>query len=282
MSQESQLAPEMKEALLSASRPMIFAAIFSFGSNILFLAMPIYMMQVYSRVVVSGSVPTLMFLTIAVAIAFLVMSALEELRGRILIKIGTMLDRKLSARLLDSVVAAGLRAGRPVRSHALRDLDTFRQGIAGSVTNAVFDAPWSPIFLLVIFLIDWRLGMLSLTGAILLLALAALNEYVTRPSLKVANFAGQRSYSATDSGLRNAEVIHAMGMLPGLSKRWNGDRLTMLQAQERASERGGTVSAIIRFLRMFLQAAILGGGAILVIDGLTGPWRHVWFDDADG
>jgi PrtD family type I secretion system ABC transporter len=271
MSQDNQLAPEMKEALLSASRPMVFAALFSFGSNILFLAMPLYMMQVYSRVVVSGSVPTLMFLTIACTIAFIVMSALEELRGRILIKIGTMLDRKLAGRLLDSVVAAGLRAGRPVRSHVLRDLDTFRQGLAGSVTNAVLDAPWSPIFLLVIFLIDWRLGLVAFVGAVLLLALAALNEYVTRPAMKEANLAGQRSYAATDSGLRNAEVIHAMGMLPGLAKRWNGDRLTMLQAQENASERGGTVSATIRFLRMFLQIAILGGGALLVIDGLTGP-----------
>lgn len=261
----------MKDALKAGSNPMVFAAIFSFGSNILFLAMPLYMMQVYSRVVVSGSVPTLLYLTIAATAAFIVMGALEELRGRILIKIGTMIDRKLAPRLLDAVVAAGLRAGRPVRSHVLRDLDTFRQGLAGSVTNAVLDAPWAPIFLAVIWLVDWRLGLIATGGAILLLALAVVNEYVTRPALKEANIAGQRSYAATDSGLRNAEVIHAMGMLPGLTQRWNGDRLTMLRSQEQASERGGTVSAAIRFLRMFLQVAILGGGALLVIDGLTGP-----------
>jgi ATP-binding cassette subfamily C protein len=265
------LAPEIKSALRSAIRPLTFAAVFSFGSNILFLAMPLYMMQVYSRVVVSGSVPTLMYLTIAAATAFIVMAALEELRGRILIKIGTMIDRRLAPRLLDAVVSAGLRAGRPIRSHVLRDLDVFRQGLAGSVTNAVFDAPWAPIFLIIIWIIDWRLGMLSTVGAFMLLGLAALNEYVTRPAMREANIAGQRSYGATDSGLRNAEVIHAMGMLPGLAKRWNGDRLAMLQAQEIASERGGTVSAMIRFLRMFLQIAILGGGALLVIDGLTGP-----------
>ncbi|HDZ74553.1 MAG TPA: type I secretion system permease/ATPase [Aurantimonas coralicida] len=261
----------MQDALKLAVRPLAYAALFSFGSNILFLAMPLYMMQIYSRVVVSGSEPTLIFLTIAATAAFIVMGALEELRGRILIKIGTMLDRKLAPRLLDAIVAAGLRAGRPVRSHALRDLDTFRQGLAGSVTNAVFDAPWAPIFLAVIWIVDWRLGMIATIGALLLLALAVVNEYVTRPALKEANIAGQRSYAATDSGLRNAEVIHAMGMLPGLTQRWNGDRLAMLRSQEQASERGGTVSAAIRFLRMFLQVAILAGGALLVIGGLTGP-----------
>ena len=265
------LAPEMKDALKAAVRPMAFAGIFSLGSNLLFLAMPLYMMQVYSRVVVSGSIPTLLFLTLAVTIAFIVMSALEELRGRILIKIGTMIDRKLAPRLLDAIVAAGLRAGRPVRSHALRDLDTFRQGLAGHVTNAVFDAPWSPVFLLVIWMVDWRLGLLATFGGVALFSLALVNEYVTRPAMREANTAGQRSYAATDSGLRNAEVIHAMGMLPGLTHRWNGDRLTMLRAQEQASERGGTVSAAIRFLRMFLQIAVLGGGAFLVIDGVTGP-----------
>jgi PrtD family type I secretion system ABC transporter len=233
--------------------------------------MPLYMMQVYSRVVVSGSVPTLMYLTLAAALAFIVMSALEELRGRILIKIGTMLDRKMAPRLLDCVVAAGLRAGRPVRSQILRDLDAFRQGLAGSVTNTVLDAPWAPIFIVVIWMIDWRLGMVATVGALLLLSLALLNEYLTRPALKEANAAGQRSYAATDSGLRNAEVIHAMGMLPGLTRRWNSDRLKMLQSQEEASERGGTISAVIRFSRMFLQVATLGGGALLVIDGLTGP-----------
>ncbi|WP_235919497.1 type I secretion system permease/ATPase [Aureimonas psammosilenae] len=271
MSQDKSLAPEMKAALKAASRPLAFSALFSFGSNILFLAMPLYMTQVYSRVITSESGATLLYLTIAVTGAFIVMSLLEELRGRILIKIGTMFDRKLAPRLLDAVVAAGLRAGRPARSSVLRDLDTFRQGMAGSVTNAVFDAPWAPVFLLVIWMVDWRLGMISTIGAVLLLGLAVINEYVTRPSMREANIAGQRSYSATDSGLRNAEVIHAMGMLPGLSKRWNKDRLLMLEAQENASERGGTVSAAIRFLRMFLQVAILAAGALLVIDGLTGP-----------
>ncbi|MBB3949422.1 type I secretion system permease/ATPase [Aureimonas jatrophae] len=271
MQNQNQLAPEMRTALYAGIRPMAFAALFSFGSNLLYLALPIYMTQVYSRVVTSQSVATLLFLTLAVVGAFIVMTALEELRGRILIRIGSLLDRKLAPRLLDAVVNAGLRAGRPVRSQALRDLDTFRQGLAGNVTNAVLDAPWAPIFLIVIFAIDWRLGMLSLIGALALFGLALANEYVTRPALKEANIAGQRSYSATDSGLRNAEVIYAMGMLPGLAQRWNRDRLAMLHAQETASERGGSISATIRFTRMFLQVAILAGGALLVIDGLTGP-----------
>lgn len=271
MAQTNFLAPEMKSALLAGKKPMLFALLFSLGSNLLYLGLPIYMMQVYSRVIMSGSEATLLFLTIAVCASFAVMGALEELRGRILIKIGTMIDRRLVPRLLDAVVSAGLRSGRTVRAQSLRDLDTFRQGLAGNVTNVVFDAPWAPIFLIVIWVIDWRLGLLSTIGALVLLGLAILNEYVTRASLKEANMAGQRSYAATDSGLRNAEVIFAMGMLPGLARRWNRDRVTMLRAQEEASERGGTVSAIIRFTRMFLQVAILAGGAILVIEQITGP-----------
>lgn len=271
MTSHRSLAPEMKNALKAGMRPMMFATFFSLGSNLLYLALPIYMMQVYTRVVLSGSESTLLYLTLAVVIAFAVMGALEELRGRILIRIGTMLDRRLAPRLLDAIVTAGLRVGRPVRAQALRDLDVFRQGLAGNVTNAVLDAPWAPIFLFVIFMIDWRLGALSTIGAIVLLALATTNEYVTRGALKEANAAGQRSHAATDSGLRNAEVIYAMGMLPGLAKRWNADRMLMLRSQEEASEKGGTVSATIRFTRLFLQVAILAGGAILVIEGLTGP-----------
>ncbi|WP_279477946.1 type I secretion system permease/ATPase [Aureimonas sp. SK2] len=265
------LAPEMRDALRAGTKPMAFAALFSFGSNLLFLAMPLYMTQVYSRVITSHSESTLIYLSLAVIMAFIVMVALEELRGRILIRIGTMLDRKMAPRLLDAVVNAGLRAGRPARSAALRDLDTFRQGIAGNVTNTILDAPWTPIFLLVIAFIDWRLGMAATVGAILLFGLAILNEYVTKPALREANIAGQRSYSATDSGLRNAEVIYAMGMLPGLTHRWNRDRLAMLGAQEEASERGGSVQAAIRFLNNFLQVAMLAGGALLVIEGLAGP-----------
>lgn len=271
MTAKIDLAPEMKDALRAGAKPMAFAALFSFGSNLLFLAYPIYMTQVYSRVVTSHSEATLLFLTIAVVGAFLVMSALEELRGRILIRIGTMIDRKMAPRLLDAIVNAGLRSGRPVRSAALRDLDLFRQGIAGSVTNTILDAPWAPIFLVVITVIDWRLGVAATVGAVLLFGLALLNEYLTKPALREANIAGQRSYGATDSGLRNAEVIYAMGMLPGLTKRWNRDRLAMLGAQEEASERGGTVQAAIRFLNQFLQVAMLAGGALLVIEGLAGP-----------
>ncbi|RIY01628.1 type I secretion system permease/ATPase [Aureimonas flava] len=250
---------------------MAFAALFSFGSNLLFLAMPLYMTQVYSRVITSHSEATLLYLSIAVVMAFMVMIALEELRGRILIRIGTMLDRKMAPRLLDAVVNAGLRAGRPARASALRDLDTFRQGLAGNVTNTILDAPWAPIFLIVITAIDWRLGLAATVGALMLFALALLNEYVTKPALKEANVAGQRSYAATDSGLRNAEVIYAMGMLPGLTNRWNRDRLAMLGSQEEASERGGSVQAAIRFLNNFLQMSMLAGGALLVIEGMAGP-----------
>uniref|UniRef100_UPI0025DA426A type I secretion system permease/ATPase n=1 Tax=uncultured Aureimonas sp. TaxID=1604662 RepID=UPI0025DA426A len=160
---------------------------------------------------------------------------------------------------------------RPARASALRDLDTFRQGIAGNVTNTILDTPWAPIFLIVITMIDWRLGVAATVGAILLFGLALLNEYVTKPALKEANIAGQRSYAATDSGLRNAEVIYAMGMLPGLTNRWNRDRLAMLSSQEEASERGGSVQAAIRFLNNFLQVSMLAGGALLVIEGLAGP-----------
>ncbi|MBB3934585.1 type I secretion system permease/ATPase [Aureimonas phyllosphaerae] len=265
------LAPEMRDALRAGAKPMAFAALFSFGSNLLFLAMPLYMTQVYSRVITSHSEATLIYLSIAVIMAFVVMIALEELRGRILIGIGSMIDRKMAPRLLDAVVNAGLRAGRPARASALRDLDTFRQGIAGNVTNTILDTPWAPIFLIVITMIDWRLGMAATVGAILLFGLALLNEYVTKPALKEANIAGQRSYAATDSGLRNAEVIYAMGMLPGLTNRWNRDRLAMLASQEEASERGGSVQAAIRFLNNFLQVSMLAGGALLVIEGLAGP-----------
>jgi ATP-binding cassette, subfamily C, type I secretion system permease/ATPase len=257
---------ELQRAL-GACRGYFWAAgLFSAGVNILYLASPIYMLQVYDRVVPSGSIPTLVMLTLALSLALAVMAALDFVRAQILIRAGARLDRVLSERVMAAMVRQANAAPGAGRSQALRDLDTFRQFITGSSFYALFDAPWAPLYIAVIALLHPLLGGLALAFAVILLSLALLNERLTGRMLAEAGEAASRSYAFTEASLRNSHVIDAMGMQEGLLARWSVDRNLLLGAQARASDRGAALLSLIRFLRLAMQSLILGAGAYLVIN----------------
>jgi len=242
------------------------AALFSGGVNILYLASPIYMLQVYDRVVPSGSISTLVMLTLALVLALGVMAALDFVRAQILIRAGVRLDRVLSERVMAAMVRQANAALAAGCSQALRDLDTFRQFITGSSFYALFDAPWAPLYIAVIALLHPLLGGLALTFAVVLLSLALLNERLTGGLLAEAGEAASHSYTFTEASLRNSHVIDAMGMQEGLLARWSADRNFLLSAQAKASDRGAALLSLIRFLRLAMQSLILGAGAYLVIN----------------
>jgi ATP-binding cassette subfamily C protein len=157
------------------------------------------------------------------------------------------------------------------RSQALRDFDTFRQFITGNALYALCDAPWAPIYIAVITLLHPLLGAMALGFALILLALALVNERLISASLVEAGEAGSRSYAFAETSLRNSHVIEAMGMLGGLVERWRRDRNFMLIAQAKASDRGASLQSLIRFLRLSMQSLMLGAGAYLVIERLATP-----------
>ena len=225
------------------------------------------MLQVYDRVISSGSVPTLVMLTLALLLAYLALTGLDVVRARVLSRAGIRLDGLLGER----VVAATLDMPNVevARSQPPRDFDTFRQFITGSGVHALFDLPWAPIYLFVIFMLHPILGMVALAGMIILAALAMINEWLVRKTLGEANEAATKNYAFTDMSLRNAEVVNAMGMTRGLLRRWSRDRDRVLERQLTASDRAATMSSLIKFVRLTLQSLILGVGAWLAIERLA-------------
>jgi PrtD family type I secretion system ABC transporter len=257
----------MRVVLTACRGYFVAAALFSLAINLLYLAAPIYMLQVYDRVISSGSVPTLAMLTVALLIAFVALAGLDVVRSRVMARAGIRLDTLLAGRVVAASVARMGEGG--ARSQPLRDFDTFRTYLTGNGMNAVFDLPWAPIYIGVIYLLHPALGLFALVSAAVLAVMAFVNEWLVRTPLKEANETVQRNYSFTEASLRNAEVVKALGMADALIRRWSRDRNRVLDRQTAASDRASAISGAIRFLRMSMQSVILGLGAYLVLQGST-------------
>lgn len=225
------------------------------------------MLQVYDRVISSGSEATLVMLTIALLMAFGALAALDVVRARVLTRASIRLDQLMAGRIVAATVEQ--QSGGAGRSQPLRDFDSFRQLITGAGIHAIFDLPWAPIYIGVIFLLHPLLGSFALGSAVLLVIMALVNEWLVRRPLAEANEAATQNYSFTEMSLRNAEVVQAMGMLGGLIRRWSRDRGRVLERQTAASDRAAIMQSIIRFLRLVAQSVILGIGAYLAIERLT-------------
>lgn len=245
--------------------------IFSAIINLMLLVPSLYMLQVYDRVLSSRNETTLLMLTIMVLGAFLFMSALEFVRSFVLIRVGAQLDMKLNKRVYTAAFEANLKKAGGNAGQALQDLTAIRQFLTGSALFAFFDAPWFPIYLIVIFLFNPLLGVFALCGTIILIALAYINEAASKKPLAEANSMAISASNLATNNLRNAEVIEAMGMLPNLMGRWFKLHGKFLQLHANASEKAGIITATTKFVRVSLQSLILGFGALLVLDGkITG------------
>lgn len=259
---------ELRRLLQSCRGYFVTAAIFSLVINLLYLAGPLYMLQVYDRVIASASEITLLMLTIALLMALLALAGLDAVRARVLTRASIRLDQTIAARVMTAIIHRSAGAGG-ARSQLLRDFDTFRQFVTGMGIHAIFDLPWAPIYIAVIFVLHPFLGAFALGCSILLILMALFNEWRVKLPLTEAGEAASRSYSFTEMSLRNTEVVRAMGMTEGLLRRWARDRTRMLERQVSASDRAATMQSIIRFLRLAMQSMILGLGAYLVIERLA-------------
>ncbi|KSV62267.1 hypothetical protein N183_36655 [Sinorhizobium sp. Sb3] len=258
----------MNAGFSACRRYFVTAALFSLAINILYLASPLYMLQVYDRVINSGSEATLVMLTLVLLVALGALASLDMVRARILSRAGVRLDSLMAGRIVGATFDDILRRGRAVHP-PLRDFDTFRQFLTGPGVHALFDLPWAPIYIFVIFLLHPYLGAFALCCALVLVGMTVANEWLVRQPMVDANEAASRSYNFTEASLRNAEVIQAMGMLPGLLLRWRRDRNRMIDRQQLASDRSAAASGLIRFLRLTMQSLILGVGAYLVIERMA-------------
>ena len=245
----------------------VFAGLFSFVINMLLLTPSLYMLQTYDRVLGSRSEETLWMLTLILAVALMVMSALELVRTRLLVKANNALDAMLAPYLLHKMIAGATSPEGTQYPHGLKDLNSIKTFLTGSGIFAMFDAPWLPVYLVILWLMDPLLLIVAVVGSVLMLILTALNEYLTRTPLAQANLAGRLSGNLVSAGMRNAEVVNAMGMQQGLTRRWAFLNSKTLELQTTASNRAGTVSGLTKFVRQFLQSVMLGAGAYLVLKG---------------
>lgn len=266
---EGNVQNEAKQAISACRSHFISAGAFSFAINILFLTYPIYMLQVYDRALTSGSITTLVLLTAAAVFALAVMAGLDIVRGRIFTRVGLRLDRRLHSRVIEALVESTERTGG--RNQALRDLDSFRQVLSGNAVASVFDVPWIPIYLAVLFLLHPVIGVVGLAGGAVLVALALANQIVTRHPIQDGNASTIKHYADIDAALANSEVVRALGMLPHLQARWSINRESANGSQICAGDRGTLFTGITKSVRLLLQVAILGVGANLVIQEVISP-----------
>ena len=254
----------LRRALSLATGPMIFAGLFSLVSNLLYLAYPLYTTQVYSRVLTSQSGSTLIVLTLGVAFVFLVSNVIDHFRDQVLAGFGVVFDQQVASQVFAALFDAVVRR-QGTRAQALRDLDVVRQTVSGPAMGALFDLPWMPLFMIVLFIVDPWIGAVTLAGSVVLMGVAFMQERATHTTLKVASTAAIQSYTYTDSALRNGEVVRALGMLPRLGSQWAQYRHRSLTAGFAASESASRYQAISRYVRMMIQVAVIAIGAYLVV-----------------
>jgi PrtD family type I secretion system ABC transporter len=255
----------LAEALRSCRSALIAIACFSGVINVLLLAGSLFNLQVYDRVLTSGSVPTLLALTFLVLVLYLFQGILEFVRGRMLIRVGRALDDQLNPSVYQAIVRLTVSAGAGDRLQPLRDLDQVRGFLSGLGPTALFDLPWIPIYLGVCFLFHFWIGVTALAGAIVLIVLTLLTELFTRRPMVAAVRLGASRMALAEATRRNADVLQAMGMTSRLMQRWAGTHGGYIDSQQSASDVTGGLGGVSRVIRLTLQSAVLAVGAWLVI-----------------
>src|SRR4051812_31885984 len=257
---------ELGEALRACRDAFIGVGVMSCMINLLYLTGSIFMLEVYDRVLPSRSVPTLVGLVILAGGLYIGQGMLDLLRGRILGRIGTSLDEAINARVFETVVRLPLLVGgRNEGLQPLRDLDNVRSFLGSMGPGAFFDLPWLPFYMAICFAFHWLLGVTALAGAVILVTLTLITEFMSRaPAREAMSLAARRNDLAATSR-RNAEVLVAMGMSGRLIRRWSEANEIYLAGNQRASDIAGGLGAIAKVLRMMLQSAGLAVGAFLRI-----------------
>jgi ATP-binding cassette subfamily C protein len=257
---------ELGDALRACRSAFMGVGVMSCIINLLYLTGSIFMLEVYDRVLPSRSVPTLIGLVILASGLYMAQGILDTIRGRILGRIGTALDESLNARVFETVVRLPLTmGGRNEGLLPLRDLDNVRAFLGGMGPSAFFDLPWLPLYLAICFAFHVLIGVTALIGAIILVSLTLVTEYLSRQPAREAMGLASRRNDLASASRRNAEVLVAMGMFGRLTQRWSEANDKYLAGNQRASDIAGGLGAISKVLRMMLQSAVLGVGAYLVI-----------------
>ena len=266
-------AREIRSALAESGRSFLAVGLFSAFVNLLMLTGPVFMLQVYDRVLSSRSEATLVALIGIVAFLFLAMGLLDHFRARVLARAGARFQARMDPRVLGAILtrAGGSPEARSAPATGLADLEAMQRFASGPGPFAFFDAPWTPIFLAALFLFHWMLGLLAVFAGVLLLVLALVNQARTSRLQQEAGQASAQAFQLTEQMRAGGETVRGLGMRAAVRERLAAIRDRALGATIAASDRGGAFSVTTRTLRLFLQSMMLGLGAWLAIQGSITP-----------
>lgn len=258
---------ELKKVLFSFRREFLWVGVFSFIANVLMLSPTLYMLQIFDRVLASQSELTLLFLTLIIVFLFALMAFAEWTRARLLVRTGVKLDQALNTRVFNASFEAYLNQSKAGATVAISYLTNLRQFITGNGVIALFDAPWTPIYILIIFLLHPLLGMLTIAFAITQLVMAYTAHKLTFPASELASSSDAKSKAYLVSKLKNAQTVEAMGMLANLRSRWLNHHINHQIALNLSQNKKHQQQALTKFARYCMQSLTLGVAAMLVIEG---------------
>ncbi|WP_274534277.1 type I secretion system permease/ATPase [Rhizobium sp. Root482] len=265
-------ASDPGEALRNCKMAFVGVGLASALVNVLYLTGSFFMLEVYDRVLPSRSIPTLIALCLLALLLYAFQGAFELVRGRMLVRIAGALDEAMSGRIYRTVVQAPLKLRTQGDGlQALRDFDQVRSFLSGAGPAAFFDLPWLPFYVGICFLFHPMIGVVSIIGSVILIALTFLTNRGTQGPSKKAAEAGSHRNAFAQSSQRNAEVMQAMGMLGRMSHLWEERNNTYREQNRQTSDVGNGYGALSKVFRMALQSAVLATGAVLVIEGLASP-----------
>ena len=263
---------ELREALFASRKLLIGVGIFSVFVNLLMLTGPLFMLNVYDRVLASNSKPTLFAIFGLVALLFLLMGLLDHARARVLARAGARFQELLDKRVFESVLRRSVAPSERTKPQSgLRDLETIQRVLSSPAPFSIFDMPWTPIFLAVIFSFHWLLGTLAFAGGLVLVILTWLNEVQSRKPMAESQMASAQSEAFSESLRREGETVQALGMRGAALSKWRKLRAQALSLGVTASDSTGGYATASKTLRFFLQSAILAVGAYLAIDQVISP-----------
>ena len=238
--------------------------IFSIFFNLLVLTLPLFMLGVFSNVLTSRSQDTLVLLTLAATLALLIQGVLDLIRSRLLTRVGVSLDADLTPHVLEAILRKA--AGSAQRNaQRLRDAVKLRSFLTGSSIFSLFDLPFAPFYVLVIYQLHPALGTLALVGALALLAIAVANEYMTRTPIKAALKSNRAAQARVEEFVRNADAIEAMGMMPAVLNEWQRSNIESLKALAHGSDRASVTRTLAKFVRIMLQVGVYAVGSYLYL-----------------
>ena len=264
--------PQAKTSAASTMMPryrktLLMVALFSAVANLLMLTGPLFMLQIYDRVLTSQSVPTLMALAVIVGVLFLFYGLFEFVRGRIMGRLGNLLDHHLNEEAFSLYVGSPLKGGKQAQMRPLQDLQQVRRFLASPAALALFDLPWMPLYLMIVFLLHPVLGWVATIGGIFLVVIALINERLSRKVLQDAQNHSNEEMNLAQSVRSSAESLKALGMLGAMQGQFARHHDEAVLASDKAASYTSLFGSMTKSFRLAIQSAILGTGAYLAIAG---------------